>query len=101
MTKTVQHDAQWLLANHDNESAFEVACARQIQRLLDSNAELPRTVRLARAQLTSHLQELADCHTSPATGLVDEPQVLLILESEQDLIDQIGEVLRRAADSAA
>jgi hypothetical protein len=101
MTKTVQHDAKWLLTNHDHEDAFEVACARQIRRLLDSNADLQRTLRLARAQLASHLQELADCHASPVTGLVDDPQVLLILESEQDLINQIDEALDRATRDAA
>lgn len=101
MTKTVQHEAHWLLNNLDHEDAFEVACARQIQRLLDSNAELQRTLRLARAQLISHLQELADSHTSPVTGPVDEPQALLILESERELIHQINLALIRATGSTA
>ena len=78
-----------------------MACARQIQRLLDSNAELQRTLRLARAQLISHLQELADSHTSPVTSLVDEPQALLILESERELIHQINLALIRATGSIA
>lgn len=57
-------------------------------------------LRMARAQLASNLQELTDCHTNPATGLVDEAEVLLVIESEQDLINQIDSAITQARGAA-
>ena len=93
MNDPARYTAEWLEKNCDAEIPFERAVKRELGRLLQSNAELQRMLRLARAQLASHLQELAVCHTSPVTGLVEDQPVLPILESEQDLINQIDEVL--------
>lgn len=100
MTRTVQHDVNWLLDNHDHGDAFEVACARQIRRLLDSNAELERTLLLARDQLASHLQEMVYSEIGQ-DGQVHDRDALLIIESEQDLINQIDEALDRAMAGTA
>ena len=100
MKEPARYTAKWLEKNCDADIPFERAVKRELGRLLQLNSELQHMLHRARAQLASHLRELADCHTSPVSGLVEDQPVLLILESEQDLINQIGAVLRRAADGA-
>ena len=74
--------------------------AAELRRLHAENAELQRMLRLARAQLASHLQELVYSEIGQ-DGQVHDPDALLIIESEQDLINQIDEVLVRSMAGTA
>lgn len=47
----------------------------------------------ARNQLQTTLNSLVETETNPTTGLVNHPDALLAIESEQDLINQISEAL--------
>ena len=69
-------------------------------RLIAAAPDLLRLLRMARTQLDSNLQELTDCHTNPVTGLVDDAEVLLVIESEQDLINQIDDCISRTGIAA-
>lgn len=100
MNPRERYTAEWLEANCDIEVPFERAVKVELRRLLTISTELARVLRLARAQLASHLQALADCHTSPVTGLVDDAEVVPLIEAEQDLISQIDEVLEKAGGAA-
>lgn len=82
-------------AIHCGDSACQCSlnqAAAELRRLHAENAELQRVLNLARAQLASHLQELVYSEIGQ-DGQVHDPDALLIIESEQDLINQIDEVL--------
>lgn len=100
MNDPARYTAEWLEKNCDADIPFERAVKRELGRLLQSNAELQRVLNLARAQLASHLQELVYSEIGQ-DGQVHDPDALLIIESEQDLINQIDEVLARSTGSTA
>ena len=69
------------------------ACEQQRDALL---AELHK----ARAALQEHLDELIKSHTHPDTGLITDDADLLIIESEQDLINSIDRAIAQAEGHA-
>ena len=54
----------------------------------------------ARAALQEHLDELIKSHTHPDTGLITDDADLLIIESEQDLINGIDRAIDQAEGRA-
>lgn len=100
MNQRERYTAEWLEANCDIEVPFERAVKVELRRLLTISTELERVLRLARANLAVNLKELIDSHRDPITGGIDEREALLIIESEQDLISQIDEVLEKAGWAA-
>ena len=96
MSPRKQYTAEWLEKNCDIEVPFERAVKVELGRLLKSNDELKRVLRLARANLAAGLEMMAMIHHNPVTGTVDDAEVLLIIEAEQDLINQIDAAIAEA-----
>lgn len=101
------HERDQLAAELNDVQDQRRAAFRTIERLNDElgqvceqRDELLRVLRMARAQLAVNLKELIDCHRDPITGGVDEREVLLIVESEQDLLNQIGDAIAKAGGAA-
>ncbi len=100
MNPRKQYTAEWLEANCDIEVPFERAVKVELGRLLQSNDELKRVLRMARANLAAELEVMTMSHLNPATGTIDDAEVVLLIEAEQDLISQIDEALEKAGGAA-
>ena len=69
-------------------------------RLIAAAPSMLYELHKARAALQEHLDELVESHTHPATGLITDDADLLIIESEQDLINGIDRVIAQAEGHA-
>lgn len=76
---------------------LNVAAAKTLAdaRLIAAAPDLLAVLRLARAQLASYLQELVQSEIGQ-DGQVHDPDALLVIESEQDLINQIDAAIVKA-----
>ena len=60
------------------------------------NEELVTELRKARAALKERLESLIQSHTCPTTGLITDDTALLVIESDQDLINNIDAAIAKA-----
>ncbi|MEN9923936.1 MAG: hypothetical protein RL268_62 [Pseudomonadota bacterium] len=86
---------QALLALHDTMEMTARAGAAHAR----AAAEMARVLRPARIRLAESLRSMVEVETSPDSGLVDDLEALLLIESEQDLLDQIDEALGRSGEA--
>ncbi len=96
MSPRKQYTAEWLEKNCDIEVPFERAVKVELGRLLQSNAELKRVLRMARANLAAELEVMTMSNLNPATGTIEDAEVVLLIEAEQDLINQIDAAIAEA-----
>ena len=68
----------------------------QRERMRDAAPEMLTELRKARAALKEQLDILIQSHTCPTTGLITDDTALLVIESDQDLINSIDATLAKA-----
>lgn len=69
--------------------------------LIASAPELLKELKLVREVIAASNQSFIEGATNNATGLIDDPEDLLIAEADQDLINGIDAVIAKATGSAS
>ena len=97
------HDHGWLVVESDNGDLYvkveKGSAARKHManaRLIAAAPELLAALRMARESIGDSLQSLIETETNPVTGMVDHEGAILVIESEQDLINQIDAAIAKA-----
>ena len=98
--RALLEQAEWSAASHTHAIHERDQLHDELGRVSDQRDELLRVLRMARAQLAVNLQGLVDSHRDPITGGVDDREALRIVESEQDLLNQIGAAIAKAGSAA-
>jgi hypothetical protein len=89
-------DASWTGGSGCELSIDNPADAKLIAAAPDLLTEL----RKARAALKEQLEILIQSHTCPTTGLITDDTALLVIESDQDLINSIDAAIAKAKGAA-
>lgn len=82
----------------DAETCGEAAA--ELRRLHALNAELLEALKQARDHIATSLQSLIESETNPATGIVDAPAAILLIEADQDLLNGIDATIAKAEGQA-
>jgi hypothetical protein len=69
-------------------------------KLIAAAPDLLTELRKARAALKEQLEILIQSHTCPTTGLITDDTALLVIESDQDLINSIDAAIAKATEAA-
>ena len=72
----------------------------EIVALKEQRDELLAVLRMARESIGNSLQSLIETETHPVTGMVEHEGALLVIESEQDLLNQIDSAIAKAGGAA-
>ena len=72
----------------------------EIVALKEQRDELLAVLRMARESIGDSLQSLIETETHPVTGMVEHEGALLVIESEQDLLNQIDSAIAKAGGAA-
>ena len=72
----------------------------EIVALKEQHDELLAVLRMARESIGDSLQSLIETETHPVTGMVEHDGALLVIESEQDLLNQIDSAIAKAGGAA-
>ena len=72
----------------------------EIVALKERGDELLAVLRMARESIGNSLQSLIETETHPVTGMVEHKGALLVIESEQDLLNQIDSAIAKAGGAA-
>ena len=72
----------------------------EIVALKEQHDELLAVLRMARESIGDSLQSLIETETHPVTGMVEHEGALLVIESEQDMLNQIDSAIAKAGGAA-
>ena len=72
----------------------------EIVALKEQRDGLLAVLRMARESIGNSLQSLIETETHPVTGMVEHEGALLVIESEQDLLNQIDSAIAKAGGAA-
>ena len=81
---------------YDGSLERETEETRANARLIEAAPCLLAELRKARAALKEQLEILIQSHTCPTTGLITDDTALLVIESDQDLINSIDAAIAKA-----
>lgn len=93
----------------EGSDGFELACAYQRTtnenkanaRLIAAAPELLAELKNARAYIQEHHDSFVETATNLATGLIKDPEDVLIAEASQDLLNGIDAALAKSTGGAA
>ena len=93
-------NGETLIADADASESLRKEIKKANARLIAAAPTILQKLILAREYIAACIQSHAETATNPTTGLVDDPDDVLALEADQDLLNGIDAAIAQATEAA-